>query len=80
MNRRGARALVIEVTTGGATWTAMAHEEEGVWGELQSAPVADSITIYEWHLAKPVNPERSSPFSQCPQWVFTSKYPWKVGR
>lgn len=72
------RALIIEVTSSeGLVWTALATEQGSVMRELANAPVAATITIHEWHLAKPANPP--SMFASCPTWRKIESYPWRLG-
>lgn len=74
-------ALVIEVIDADThgTWTAMASEWERIGLELRNAPVALSITIYEWHLLTPINP-RPGFEDKYPKWKRVGARPWTLDR
>lgn len=72
------RALIIEVVSlEGLVWTALATEQGAVLRELNSAPVAISITIHEWHMEKAAKAPNF--FASCPTWRKIESYPWRLG-
>jgi hypothetical protein len=58
----------------------MAEEWGRILIELNSAPTALAITIYEWHLAIPINPNPDNPFAKYPTWKRIAVTPWTLER
>lgn len=73
------RTYVIEVVDADhRIWTAMAdNPDEGILKELKSAPPAAAITIYEWELAKALNPQEFM-VGKYPVWRRLRTYPWRL--
>lgn len=59
-------------------WHAMANEWDRITIELENAPVAAAITIYEWHLLKPINPDPQDFWAKYPTWKCVSVRPWTI--
>jgi hypothetical protein len=75
--RNAVRAYVIEVVADDEVWTGMATEYGRILWELKAAPQpAAVITIFEWELYAPANPQTL--FSRFPRWRLVATYPWTL--